>query len=252
MTGFEVDKVEENSHTTTANQSKRADIPLTPDKLLAEALEGKSEAFKRRVMDFALSCGLSQDDPLFLVLVATGQLEAMLEDAPDTLQLLFKNWNRDLARNLELVEQVTVERQKVAIDRAAHALIHKAQLAEGKKILTAVFPAAILLFFTLGIGFIMGMSVPPWITGILGRGYTDVQSTSLTWDELEAMKWAMSKEGKLARNLIDWNRGYLENGQCLKDVQRLGVVLSQYGRKAKSGHCLIWAAPPQKRKFVEP
>jgi hypothetical protein len=252
MTSLEVDRVDEDFYPTPADRPESRDIFYTVDKLLAEALQGKSEAFKRRVVDFALSSGLSQDDPLFLVLVATGQLETMLEDAPDTLQLLFKNWNQDLARNLELVEHVAVERQKVAIDRAAHALIHKAQLAEGRKILTAVFPAALLMFFILGMGFIMGMSVPPWITGILGGGYTDVQSNLLTWKELEAMNWAMSKEGKFAKNLIDWNKGYLENGQCLKDVQKLGIVLSQYGRKAKSGHCLIWAAPPEKRKFVEP
>ncbi|MEL6166449.1 MAG: DUF6753 family protein [Cyanobacteria bacterium J06628_3] len=44
----------------------------------------------------------------------------------------------------------------------------------------------------------------------------------------------------------------MENGECIKDAQRLGVILSQYGRKAKSGHCFVWATPPTKRKFVEP
>jgi hypothetical protein len=234
-----------------AESAPHTGTPKTPENLLAEALKGKSEEFKHRVMDFALKSGLSQDDPLFLVLVATGQLEAMLEDAPEALELLFKNWSRDLARNLEKVEQITLERQKVAIDRAAHALIQKAQFTESKKLLTAVLPASILLFFTLGIGFITGMLTPPWITGILGGGYTKVQSTLLTWDELEAMKWAMSKEGKFAKNLIDWNRGYLENGECLKDAQKLGIVLSQYGRKAKSGYCVVWALPVERRKFVE-
>ncbi|MBW4430344.1 MAG: hypothetical protein KME28_00865 [Pelatocladus maniniholoensis HA4357-MV3] len=250
-------KVDKNSHTTTASEPKSADFSLASDvnKLLAEALEGKSEAFKHRVMDFALSCGLSQDDPLFLMLIATGRLEAMLEDAPDTLQALFKHWNQDLARTLELVESVTVERQKVAIERSAYALIHKTLLQEGKNILTSVTPATILLLLILGFGFIMGMIVPTWITspilGMLGGGYTQVQSTSLTWKELEALKWATSKEGKFAKDLIDWNKGYLDNGDCIKDTQRLGVVLSYYGRKGKSGHCLIWAVPPEKRKFVD-
>jgi hypothetical protein len=234
-----------------SNSTTTGEIEITPDKLLAEALSGKSEAFKRRILDFALGFGVSQDDPLFLVLVATGQLEVMLKEAPETLQLLFQNWNRDLARNLELVEQVAVERQKVAIDRAAHALVHKAQLSEGKQLLTAVFPAAILLFFTLSVGFIMGILIPDWLTGVLGGGYTKLQATSLTWNELEAMKWALSNEGKFARDLIKWNQGYLENGDCVKDAKRLGVILSQYGRKAKSGHCLIWAVPPSKRKFLD-
>ncbi|MEM9927718.1 MAG: DUF6753 family protein [Cyanobacteria bacterium P01_D01_bin.50] len=79
------------------------------NKFLAEALNGKSEEFKKQVLSFAVSCGLSQDDPLFLILVATGQLEVMLKDAPEVLQLLFETWNQDLARNLHQVEKVAVE-----------------------------------------------------------------------------------------------------------------------------------------------
>ncbi len=225
-------------------------ILQTPDDLLAEALKGKSEDFKCRVLNFVSRSGLSQDDPLFLVLVATGQLEAMLEDAPETLQLLFKTWNRDLANNLEKVEQVAVERQKVAIDRAAQALVHESLLREGRNIINSVFPATVVFFLIFGIGFIAGISIPPLITGVLGGGYTKVPSNTLTWNELDAMKWGISKEGKFARNLINWNRGYLENGDCIKDAERLGVVLSQYNRKAKSGFCLIWAVPSENRKFI--
>ncbi|RUT01624.1 hypothetical protein DSM106972_067210 [Dulcicalothrix desertica PCC 7102] len=235
----------QDSQPTPSNPEKNQ----TPEDLLAEALKGKTERFKRRVLDFASKSGLSQDDPLFLVLIATGHLEAMLEEAPDTLQLLFKNWNKDLAHNLELVEQVAVERQKVAINRAANALIHESLLREGRNLINSVFPAAILFFFTLSVGFITGVLMPPWITGIIGGGYTKVQSTLLTWNELDAMKWAMSNEGKFARNLINWNRGYLDNTECVKDAQRLGVVLSQFGRKAKSGYCFVWVLPPDKRKF---
>ncbi len=223
--------------------------PKTPDDLLAEALKGKSESFKTRVLHFAHSCGLSQDDPLFLIMIATGQLEVMLEDAPETLQVLFKTWNRDLASNLEKVEQVAVERQKVAINRAAQALIHESLVREGRNIINSIYPAVIVFFLIFAAGFISGVSIPPWIVGVLGKGYTFVRSNSLTWEELDAMKWAVSSEGKFARNLINWNRGYLENGECLKDVQKLGVVLSQYNRKAKSGFCLIWTKPPQERKF---
>ncbi|NJN11739.1 MAG: hypothetical protein HC836_39805 [Richelia sp. RM2_1_2] len=223
--------------------------PKTPSDLLAEALKGKSEDFKHRVMDFAGKSGLSKDDPLFLVLIATGQLEVMLEDAPETLQVLFKTWNRDLASNLEKVEQVAVERQKVAIDRAAQALIHESLVREGRNIINSIYPAVIVFFLIFAAGFIGGVSIPPWIVGVLGKGYTLVKSNTLTWEELDAMKWAMSSEGKFAKNLINWNRGYLENGECIKDTQKLGVVLSQYNRKAKSGFCLIWTKPPQERKL---
>jgi hypothetical protein len=226
------------------------DTLKTPDDLLAEALKGKSEDFKRRVLDFASRSGLSQDDPLFLVLVATGQLEAMLLDAPETLQLLFKTWNKDLANNLDQVEQVAVERQKVAINRAANALIHKSLLREGRNIIYSIIPATIVFFLIFAVGFIAGISIPSWIDGVLGGGYTKVRSNLLTWKEVEAMNWAMSSEGRFAKNLINWNRGYLENGECLKDAQKLGVVLSQYNRKASSGFCTVWVTSPDKRRFL--
>ncbi|BAY84468.1 hypothetical protein NIES267_39640 [Calothrix parasitica NIES-267] len=229
-----------------SNQEK----PRTPDELLAEALKGKSEDFKQRVVDFAFRSGLSKDDPLFLVLVATGQLEVMLEDAPQTLQLLFETWNQDLAKNLETVEQVAVQRQKVAINRAAQALIHESLVREGRNIINSIYPAAIVFFLIFGSGFIGGVTIPPWIVGVLGKGYTLVKSNNLTWDELNAMKWAMSSEGRFAKNLINWNRDYLDNKECIKDAQKLGVTLSQYNRKARSGFCTIWVVPAGKRNFI--
>ena len=84
------------------------DNTVFPDKLLNGALEGKSEDFKKRVWDYVGKSGLVPNDPLFLVLVATGRLEVLLEDAPDRLEQLFKNWNRELSRNLELVEGAEV------------------------------------------------------------------------------------------------------------------------------------------------
>ena len=233
-----------------SKSTEEKEKPKTPDELLAEALNGKSEEFKQRVVDFAFRSGLSQDDPLFLIMVATGQLEIMLEDAPQRLQLLFETWNQDLAKNLETVEQVAVQRQKVAINRAAQALIHESLVREGRNIINSIYPAAIVFFLIFGAGFIGGVTIPPWIVGILGKGYSLVKSNNLTWEELNAMKWGMSSEGQFAKNLISWNRGYLDNRECLKDAQKLGVTLSQYNRKATSGFCTIWVVPPNKRKFV--
>ncbi|MEM7581646.1 MAG: DUF6753 family protein [Mastigocoleus sp.] len=221
-----------------------------PDELLTEALKGKSENFKNKVLNFAFSSGLSQDDPLFLLLIATGQLEVMLEEAPETLKVLFKSWNHDLANNLEKVEQVAVERQKVAIDRAAQALIHQSLLREGRNIINSVLPASVVFFLIFSVGFISGILMPSWIVGIVGGGYTKVQSSTLTWNELDTMKWGMSNEGQFARNIMNWNRGYLENGECIKDAQKLDIVLTQYNRQGKSGFCLVWTVPPDKRKFA--
>lgn len=214
-----------------------------PEDLLTEAMDGKSDEFKRRVMDFVGKSGLEPDDPLFLVLVATGRLEVLLEDAPDTLEQLFKNWSRELSRNLSLVESATIERQKLAIAKAAGELIKKAEQQEARRLFTSIVPAAGLVVAILGLGFILGMSIPVW----LGGGLSEPQR--LTFTQLEALRWAESSEGKFARNLMKWNAGYLDTKECLKDPQRLKVTLNLDGRKGLSGFCVVWTVPPNERKF---
>ncbi|MBP5974214.1 hypothetical protein HW132_16060 [Brasilonema sp. CT11] len=214
------------------------------DELLAAALVGKSEEFKKRVWDYVDKSGLTPDDPLFLVLVATGRLEVLLEDAPDTLEQLFKNWSKEISRNLELVESATIERQKLAIARAVADLIKKAEQQEAQRLFTSIVPATGLVIAILGLGIILGMSIPPWLEG----GLSEPQR--LTINQLEALRWAESNEGEFARNLMKLNAGYLDNFECQKDAQSLKVTLTQGNRKASSGFCILWTVPPNERKFV--
>lgn len=83
--------------------------------LLDVVLEGKTEEFRRRVLDLVVKTGLEPDDPIFLVLLATGRLEVLLEESPLALERLFKGWTSEIKRSLDLVEQVTLEQQKSAI-----------------------------------------------------------------------------------------------------------------------------------------
>ncbi|NEN95189.1 MAG: hypothetical protein F6K50_06495, partial [Moorea sp. SIO3I7] len=76
-------------------------------------------------------------------------------------------------------------------------------------------------------------------------------SRQLTLDEADTLNWAISKEGKLARNITKWNAGYLDNLECQKDAIEAGIRLNFGGKKATSGYCLLWVAPPSQRKYIE-
>ncbi|NEO46363.1 MAG: hypothetical protein F6K55_20425 [Moorea sp. SIO4A3] len=76
-------------------------------------------------------------------------------------------------------------------------------------------------------------------------------SRQLTLDEASTLNWAISKEGKLARNITKWNAGYLDNLQCQKDAIEAGIRLNFGGKKATSGYCLLWVAPPSQRKYID-
>ncbi len=76
------------------------------------------------------------------------------------------------------------------------------------------------------------------------------QPRRLTLEQVETLRWAESQEGQLARNVIKWNAGLLDNLDCLNDVKHLNVTLKVQGREAQSGFCVLWTQPPSQRRFV--
>lgn len=212
---------------------------------LDRALEGQSDSFKRKVLEIVQKSELSSDDPIFLMLIATGRLEVMLEEAPEALNRLFKNWNTEMTRAFELVDHALIERQKLAIANAAGDLIRTAEREEARRFFGSLMPAGAVLLSMLGVGFVMGVTVPPY----LGGGY--MPNMKITAEQAETLQWAESKEGKFAQNLMRWNRGYLDNRECEKDVKRLNVKLLLNGRPVKEGFCTIWIIPPEQRKYGE-
>jgi hypothetical protein len=67
----------------------------------------------------------------------------------------------------------------------------------------------------------------------------------------ERSRWANTREGQLAWNIMQWNNHKLSNLACMEDVNRLKVTLKVDGRPAISGFCTIWVVPPEKRTFGE-
>jgi hypothetical protein len=106
--------------------------------------------------------------------------------------------------------------------------------------------AAGILLTTLGIGALMGWMGLLWSQERFVLG----ESVHLTQEQAEALRWAASAEGKLARNLMKWNSDSLANLKCKKDVRRLGVTLEVAGKPATSGFCTR-VEPGEKRKFKD-
>ncbi|MBE9128030.1 MULTISPECIES: DUF6753 family protein [unclassified Coleofasciculus] len=218
-------------------------MPENDANLLEQVLQDKDDTFKARVLQLVVATGIDVNDPVFLLLTATGRLEVMLEDAPKSLEKLLKAWGSEFWRTVELTESVVVERQKEAIARSAQSLIEQAPRLESSNQKhnwsRAAFPiVAIAIAAILG-GF---------LGGIVSNGNTS-SPTTLNAQDAQLLKWASSNEGKLAKNLVEWNAEYLKNRQCAKDVQNLGVELTVGEQIAKSGFCVLWVEPPNKREM---
>ena len=71
---------------TNLNQSNgKQTIPAKEKQLLDLALEGKSDAYKVKVYEIVRLSKIDASDPSFLLLVATGRLEVLLEQFPNDL-----------------------------------------------------------------------------------------------------------------------------------------------------------------------
>jgi len=221
-----------------------------PQDLVDRALDGQPDEYKAKVLSVALKAKIEPNDPLFLVLMATGRLEVMLLEAPQNLSQIFEK-NLDKASNLiQGSASAALQAQKAAIAGAVSALMNRQQgdktVAKGSlsDFLSGIKLASVVvlsLAIGAGIGRQMALSSQG---GLVGK-------VDLTVQQAEALGWATSKEGKFARELMRWNADSLDNNQCKAEAAALGVTLEINGRKAKSGFCTLWVEPPSRRQFVQ-
>jgi hypothetical protein len=226
-------------------QGSLSAITAQNQKFIDRLLDGKSEAFKAKVLEFVTKSGLSTQDPEFVVLLAISILTGVLTEKPTQMNEMFVRWQQGIQQSLELTEIKIFEQQKtavnVAISQTARELVRKAERQEANRFWKSIAPGVIVTGIVLAVGFVAGMAVPTYLSG----GY--VEGRKLTAQDAATLDWANSADGQLARNLVDWNRDYLK--VCERDIKKLGVRFSLGNQKSSSGFCLLWVTPPQQRKF---
>jgi hypothetical protein len=138
---------------------------------LNRLLEGKDADFQRRVLAVAVEHGLSTSDPLFLIMLATGQLQVLLEDKPNELDNLFKRWSEAIYDHLEKAKRTAVSGQEVEIRKMVDRLIQHCESKERSR-LRVMLPAMGLLVVaklarrkSFAFGVLAGLSVPVWLDG---------------------------------------------------------------------------------------
>ncbi|RUT03838.1 hypothetical protein DSM106972_047520 [Dulcicalothrix desertica PCC 7102] len=216
------------------------------ESFLNRLLEGKDADFQRRVLAITVEHGLSTSDPLFLVMLATGQLQVLLEDKPNELEGLFERWSTALYDHLEKTKQAMEEQKRISlkgleveIGACVQRLIKKAESKQQSR-LKVMLPALGLIVAATGFGVLAGLSVPVWLAG----GYAPLKPRLLTVSETETLSWANSSQGKLARNISIWNSESLTNLYCTKASAQNSLVARERGQKRISDYCLLRVKAP--------
>jgi hypothetical protein len=263
------------------------------DSLMNEVLSNKDSEYRANVLRIAYKAGVEKDDPLFAVLLATGQLEQLLHQKPTEINALFhkwqENWRSDLdyagalftaerdkwrtfiretEKTLNLQSQAALDVQNQNISDSVTYLVREAAFQKVAHNASALICAAMVLLAAMGIGVVVGLAIPKFIsppkldpTGI--RQLTLDEAKALDWglseggrfarENPELIQWAKSKEGKYAREFMQWNQTLLSGNSkrvCERQVEALGITLQLEGREAKNGFCTLWIKPPHERKFV--
>ncbi|MEG3969800.1 hypothetical protein QUA00_19580 [Microcoleus sp. T2B6] len=194
------------------------------ESLISQALKGKSAEFRSEVINNAYRYGLDKNDPLFIVLLATGQLELLLEKKPQEIDSFFRNWESKwqaelkdseavISQELEQVRQLIdnweqdsrefLERQGKAAVNVQHrkiassvkTLVQQAALEKvAHDIWSVIFGSAAVLG-AIAIGVFIGLAIPKFAhtPPLDPKG-----PRQLTLKEAVAMNWGLSAEGQFA------------------------------------------------------
>lgn len=198
---------------------------------------------------------LDSDDPAFILMAATGRLQALLEEKPKDLNALFEQWRDDVYRQvtdyregLKEYERTALEAQKTAIAQTVQALIRKTAIDQFMRQLSAAstIVAAVILTVAAGIGGGAGWMYAQWQRSQIEAD--PAGKRQLTLNEVNTLQWAMSRDGRFAKQMMTWNQALLKrNWQgrfvCEEQAKKLGVVLKIGEQKVESGFCTLWVHP---------
>ncbi|MFB2836599.1 DUF6753 family protein [Floridanema evergladense] len=222
------------------NQSPLSAPPMyerDTESLISQVLKGKDPEFRAHVINTAYRYGLDKNDPLLIILLATGQLELLLEQKPDEIDNFFKGWQsrwqsdlKDsqaiITQELEQVQQFVdnwaqssrelLERQSKAaitvqsrnISNSVKTLVRQAALEKVAHDIWSVIFGSSVVFSAIAIGVVMGLAIPRFTPS------PELDPTGLrqlTLKEAAALEWGLSNEGQFAQKNADTIRWAMSN-----------------------------------------
>ncbi len=236
-----VDKLEETNNSTSDTLTlEQQDIKNT-ESLLSEFLGDKDDIFKAKVLNIVVKHGLPSNDPLFLLLFATSALQVMLEEAPSALHLSLE----EARQTQEKIARDATRLTQSEIAKATKELITKTEALQLSRPSKVLIPGLSLFAIVFGLGLLSGVALTFSLNQLSSSGRV------LSISEAATLDWAKSVEGTYAKNLWEWNKPYLQSGNCLKDIQQLGVKLTFGTKTATSGICALWVVPPNERQYQQ-
>ncbi|PSB07277.1 hypothetical protein C7B62_20395 [Pleurocapsa sp. CCALA 161] len=235
------------------------------------SLADKSEVMS--LLEFKEEQKLDKNDPLWAFLLQFKTIENSVNKQEQILNLLirdfeakfeqqidanqqrldtsFRTYSQDLinqyqalTNNLQTVEEASLNLTQAKISGSVSKLVRHA--AHTKAV------SDWLAMSRLGLYILIPMMITAF-GGWFARSYLDYRysNSGLSNQDTALLHWAKSDEGKLAKNLANWNsRGLTTKGKnliCEREAVNLDVTLTLEGKTVTSGWCALWIRPADQR-----
>lgn len=239
-----------------SSEDKKVLSNLANSSSLEIVLADKSPLYRNQILTLMSRLRMSPNDPAFLLVIAMSELEASFVDYPITIQKQLSKFTNQLENTLD--NYLSDESAKDRIDE--YLLQYKSDVSSAaSKIVSTIRDEK---FVTS----ILGISRSLWLAlllliGAVGLGSfgtvayynlvkkSMVAENRLTIEEYNNLQWLEGNEGKLARNLVQWNRDDLQDtSYCQNSAKNLGLKVSWQGKEVSDGFCLLFVEEPSKRK----
>lgn len=224
-------------------------------KALNILLEKATPEAKEWVNNFLTESGSALEDPFCSQIAANAYLAYVMRNKPVEVRDAFEIAEAKMLKQLgtqfdskkESYEQALSAELEARIARMAERLIAQQfdspsetqpEDKSAKKPKIGIHPIAIA---TLSGAFGLALGLLP---GFFLSNEQPIDS-SFTATDSHLLRWAKSKQGKFARQLIEWNGARLLNRKCEAEARANNITLTVRGIQATRGVCAVFVRNPR-------
>jgi hypothetical protein len=213
------------------------------------AINDYDPVVRAKIYEIVAKSGIPQNDPYIAIFLSNAQVAATVATAPNLLQnALVKGFDVGIQKFtdfLATLRETAVKEQEVAISQAVANIIKSKQAQESQGYWRAISLPFIsfcagMLMIGLAAGLVSGLAIAKLF----------LPTANLSPESVKDLEWVESSNGKLAKNLLVWNRDILKT--CLQDQQSLKEALIRLnGKYVTKGLCALWVLPENQRVYEE-
>ena len=209
------------------------------------AIHDYEPTVKAKIYEIVAKSGIPHDDPYIAIFLSNAQVAATIATGPtlirEALNKGFEVGIQKFAKSLSSsMRELNGNGQEVVSDR--QVVDHKKSEPQDRKYLGWSFIAFIGAGM-LAIGLTCGIASGLAIAKVLSPSSLNPQSA-------KDLEWLASDDGKLARNILDWNKDNLKS--CQQNQQNLKeALIVMNGKYVTKGLCALWVLPENQRVYED-